>query len=112
MRKESSAAISIRSAVSASSRAISLFSIRLRRVDCPVRLHMDQHVRYPLQVLFYFDPNLGGDVMRLPHGEFRIDFQVQVDMILEACLPRVTFFDGEGAGDAERYAANLAHHEI
>src|SRR5258708_34811001 len=103
MRNPSSPAISIRSAVSESIRAISRFSMMapsrctLRYFIEPVRLHVHKHIGNPGHLGAYLVARLRCDFVRSADGHLRVDFQMQVHVILQACLARETLFDPQHA---------------
>src|ERR1700733_12317699 len=98
MRKPSSPAISIRSAVSASTRENSRFSM-----DCSehMRLDVNQHVGHPINFRADLFPHLRGDFVRLVDAHGGIDFEMQIHVPLQTRLTGETFFDAEDAGDME-----------
>src|ERR1700733_2639884 len=124
MRNPSSPAISMRSAVSVSRRTISRFSIsrllllRMDAVALRQRLSrggfragpgfdVDEHVSNPRQSPADGDPDLFGDGVALPHRQFRVHLEVQVDVILQASPPGVALLDVHRARNHERDRADL-----
>jgi len=60
------------------------FSPDLRR-----GLDVNQHIGNPIERLQDVQPRLVGDLVGLPHGHVRVDFQVQVDVVAETGLAGV-----------------------
>src|SRR6185437_4936264 len=119
MRKLSSPATSMRSAVSERSWAISLFSMRslekrlpFRRCGIRRRFHMYEHVGHPWQAFFYGAADARGNFVRFAHSHFRIDFEMQVHIILQAAAAGKTFLDAERAVDGEGSAADFSHFGV
>src|SRR6266481_6540027 len=61
----------------------------------PIRFHVDQNVRYPVQAFLNRDANLCGDVVRGLYSQVRIHLQMQVDVILHSRLAGLAFLDPE-----------------
>src|SRR6185312_5351666 len=124
MRNPSSPPISIRSAVSERSLAISLFSMLAAAARGPIagslelaksirgRLDMNQNVRYPVQPLLDLHLHLRRDFMRLAHSEIRINLKVQIDVIFKSGATSEAFFDAERSRYAACRSANLFHRVI
>src|SRR5689334_9621468 len=55
------------------------------------RLYVHQHVGYPVQISTDAISHLLGDIVGRTHGDFGVDFEVQIDVILQAGLAREAF---------------------
>src|SRR6202022_4678719 len=100
--KPSSAATSIRSAVSASTRAISRFSMcPVRKCSHQVWLDVHQNIRHPIHLLANPDADLGCNLVRFVDAHGRVDFQMQIHMPLQSGLARVAFLDSECTWNTE-----------
>src|SRR5947208_158919 len=76
------------------------------------RFHVHEYVGHPGQITADAIPHLLRDIVRRAHGDLGVDFQVQIDMILQSRLARETFFDAFDARDLLRHFANSAHHAL
>src|ERR1700740_3687369 len=105
----------MRSAVSLIRRAISLFSTDpLQRSAAPhgrnsSRLYVNQHVRYPVQLFPDASFDLSGDFVRFAHRHVRINFEMKIDMVSEACRARIALLDTQSAGYGQRNGSDFGH---
>src|SRR5690349_6353551 len=108
MRKPSSAAISIRSAVSSSSLAMWMLSIdsivRRRRLD------VDKDVGDPGNVGPNRGPDSARNLMSVFDGEVWVDLEVEVDVILETSLAGAAFLDPECARHLQCAGLDFIEH--
>src|SRR5581483_12136060 len=51
---------------------------------------VDQHIRHPFQTFLDGVVDTRGDFVRLANGHFRIDLEVQVDVVTHPCAARRT----------------------
>jgi hypothetical protein len=63
---------------------------------------VDQDVGDPGQLLADAVPDTGSDLVRGSHADFRIHFEVQIDVVLEAGLAGEAFFYTRDIVNAER----------
>src|SRR5216684_1513952 len=110
MRKPSSTPISIKSAVSASRRAISRFSMQPAGYFLwQIRLDMNQNVRHPFEFLFNLDAHLGSNLVRFVNAHGRIHLQMQIHVPLQTGLAGKAFLDALGARDTEANLTDSLH---
>src|SRR6185437_15294010 len=105
MRKPSSPATSIRSAVSESRRAISLFSMQrgvwLRPAgsefeQCGRGFDVYQDIGDPAHSVLNFVTNVARDSVRFTHRHFGIDFQMKIDVVFQSGAAGKAFFNADG----------------
>jgi hypothetical protein len=74
-----------------------------------VRLDVNKNIFDPIDIALDGDTDSGGDVVGRAYSEFRIDFEMQVDVIAQAGFAGETLFDAERAGDAHGDRADFVH---
>src|SRR5580704_15186179 len=69
-------------------------------------LDMNYYVGNPVELFAYQEPGSCGQLMRILNGHLRVDFEVQLYMILKASLTRVNLLDAFDSWLAQGHIPN------